>query len=313
MLAVRPVGDASPAAPAAAWSAQPVGRARAPGDRRHRPAARRLRSGPRRRRPGPQALGLPARPAPASQAGRCGRRAPGLGEACASWPPGSACAGGVVRGPSAVGGPGAPASALPPALRLVAVARRPAHRGLLSRCSTVLSPPPTAQPVAPWTSARPDPPGRTGGRPLTAGDLPGATGAGRRLPLPRRRSLLRGGGAGVFTPALAFAWRARRGPRLALAGPHHAAAGVPCWGGRPMCPAVPEGDAAAAPAVTPEPWAPATGRAADDPGGTCPSAQPRPFTAHHAGVRGQGCSAAPHHKGTRAGDVLSSPPGHGLK
>ena len=52
-----------------------------------------------------------------------------------------------------------------------------------------------------------------------------------------------------------------------------------------MCPSFTEGDAASAPAVTPEPWAPATWLSGDDHGWTCTSSPTMPFKAHHAVVR----------------------------
>jgi hypothetical protein len=75
-----------------AWP-QPAGLVQPPGERRLPPAARRRLSAPRRRRHFLPWRALLARPATACQAGTCGRRAPGIGDSCTSWPPGRACAG----------------------------------------------------------------------------------------------------------------------------------------------------------------------------------------------------------------------------
>jgi hypothetical protein len=89
---------------------------------------------------------------------------------------------------------------------------------------------------------------------------------------------------------MAFAWRARLGTLVSLAGDHHGAAGFPCGGGRLRCTAVTEGDAASAPSVTHKPWAPATWLSGDDHGWTCTRSQPMTCKAHHAVVR---CLSSP--------------------
>jgi hypothetical protein len=98
----------------------------------------------------------------------------------------------------------------------------------------------------------PSPRGVRGGGPRTAGNLPCATACGHRMPPPpRRRGVLRGGPSRVFAASLAFAWRARLGAPVSLAGSPHGAAGCTSCGGLLGGPAFPEASAASAPSVGP--------------------------------------------------------------
>ena len=129
------------------------------------------------------------------------------------------------------------------------------------------------------------PRGDRGCGPLPAGALPCATVACPSLPFPRRRSVRRGGTAGVFTPSLACASPDRLGSPWSLAGSHPGAAGCTCGDGRRVGSSCAEGDAASAPSVRHEHWAPATWLSGHYHGRTYTGTPTVPCKAHHAGVR----------------------------